>query len=445
MVKGYYSVSSPNGIAYIKGPDGKLATKTYKPVSVATPKETQETTKIAYWGDDNDFPQKWEEEIEKNTTLQGALERRIDETYAGGIEFGMEVNKTWVPYEGSHAAEIEAFLEDLRTMFWFEQSIRDYWIHRLPATMILIDRASDYARLSAQQGGNIRWQLRNPKNGLIEYAYLSRYWADGDNETSPNTISLPVINPLFHSVEYIRAEKSGAYIFQTPIASSKAYYPNNPAYSAKLQGWLDVSNSVVTWKKHLLKKLTSKQYTFYVLQEYFEKKYGIKIGVTTDEEVNKALAQELEHINEMIAGEENAGGNIITLQWYEETANGGKEKVRAWEIEELKGNSFSGEFNEDMSEADTHIAWAVGMDITTMGSKQSSGYTAGSGSDKKSSFNSRMSVGVRVATSILAPLYWVKAYNGWDPKVKFRIRIPYIADQNAITPSKRDNQPTNQP
>lgn len=436
-----YSVSTPKSVGFIKKSSGGVIFKTENDADSGTKaKEKNEPRKVAFWGDGNDFPQRWEEEIRKNTTLQGALEIQINETYAGGLEAGTIVDGKWKTYDGPDKSEIQKFLESPHTLLWFEQAIRDYWYHRLPVPKILFTQGKTKAFVSSEQAVNLRWELRNKKNGLIEYAYLSRYWADGDSEESEFCTKLPTINPLWHTQELIKAESSTAYIYQVPMASSEAYYAFNPAYSAKLQGVLDVANDVILWKKSLLKRLTTQQYIIYIYQDYFEKKYNIKIGTTKASEVNRCLASELEHINTMISGTENAGGNIITTQWYEEMGSGKMEKIRAWEMEALKGDTLSGVFNEDMSEADTHTTWAVGIDITTLGSKNSSGYSAGSGSDKKASFNSRMSVKQRVATCILSPLYWLKNYNGWDEELKYRIRLPYISDDNAVSPDKRNNQ-----
>lgn len=437
----FYSVSTPKSIGFIRNQAGGVLFKPEKAADAGTKtKEKDEPRKVAYWGDGNDFPQRWEEEIRKNTTLQGALEIQINESYASGIEAGTIVDGLWKVYDGKDKDEVQELLESPHTLLWFEQSIRDYWYHRLPVPKILFTQGKSKAFVSSEQAPNLRWELRNKKNGLIEYAYLSRYWAEGVSEESEYVTKLPTISPLWHTKELIKAESPTAYIYQVPMASSEAYYPFNPAYSAKLQGVLDVANDVLLFKKSLLKRLTSQQYIIYIDQSFFEKKYNIKMDTSKSSDINRCLMAELEHINSMISGSENAGGNIITTQWYEEMNNGKLEKIRAWEMEPLKGDTLSGVFNEDMSEADTHTTWAVGIDITTLGSKNSSGYSAGSGADKKASFNSRMSVKARVASAILSPLYWLKNYNGLDKELRFRIRVPHINDENAVSPSKRDNK-----
>lgn len=395
---------------------------------------------VAFWGENNDFPNKWELDVENDDTLRDAIEKTIDHLYGGGVECGYDAidemgEKTFVPYTN---AEIDAFLAHPMTTFALEQLIRDYKIHGLPVPEVLIDRATNKAMVNALPAAHFRWAKQSP-NGWIDWGYFNRNWPLGRKSNSPDTRTLAVLDPLVDTVELIKASKIKNYIFRVPLASHRTYYPLAPAYSAKSSNWLGIKAKTTKSFDASLDNQMSPKYHIEVDVEYMAQKYGERWKKATPEDINAMLMEELDHFHKMLHGPANTGKNIITTKWIEMQL---KKEYSSWTITKLDGTVFEKGWIELVQEADGHIRQAAGLDKTLQG-QSGSGMGAGSGSDKREAYNIRMATAQRHLRPILQVFDWVMAYNGFvgpnNQRIKTRIVTPFLQTLNNVTPSQRGN------
>lgn len=425
-----------SAIVTVKGASASTSGKVIKP---SLPHEEPDNINdpVAWWGDSNALPDELDVEIEKNPTLSGAIEKKIDYLFAGGIEYGREkivgTDKVWQYVEDPN---YEALLSSVYTEQYLAQAIHDKVRYGsvFPEICFSTDKKTALF-LTAQQANDCRWGIQS-KAGTIDHAYINKNWQLGRQHSSPDTIKVPVIDPLLDTPELISTESALRYIYRTPFATSKTYYPSPRWYVAKTSGWLDVSNLIPKFKKALMELQMTIKYHIEVNEDWLRKKYKERYENATAEENQKILLEELKHFNEMYKGADNAGKNLMTVRWFNPQSN---EYESMWTLKAFDAPTFSGEYLQDAEEATYHIQYSVGLDPTLLGSKKGSGMGAGSGSDKREAFNISMSTSQRHVSEILSPLYFIRNYNGYDPTIKLRMRTPFLQTLNQIKPDQRQN------
>lgn len=402
--------------------------------------DQNKSTIIAFWGENNDFPQKIDEEIEKNPTLAGALLKKIEYLYAGGIEFVQEViENNQISYTPVMTPELRMLKDSIYMKQYLSQAIFDYFRYGsiFPEIVFSIDK-SKALFLTEQQAYHCRWQKQDPSDGIIKQAFINRNWALGRKETSPDTITVPVLDEFFQTIDEIKADtKNYKYIFRSYIPSSKTYYPLVNWWTVKISGWLDISNYIPTYKKSLMARSITADFHIEVDVKWLEKKYEEKWISATPEQKQAIFLEELRHFNEMRQGADKAGGNIMTSKFWDDTS---QKEVSAWVIHDLKQANRSGEYIEDSNEADSKIHYAVGLDMTMSNTKSGSGMGSGSGSDKREAFNMAQSTQSLHEDIILAPIYWMMSYNGLNPNldIKIRMKAPLLQTLNQVAPAQRE-------
>ncbi|WP_304232381.1 hypothetical protein [Jiulongibacter sediminis] len=402
------------------------------------------SAKMAYWGDNNQFPNEWEKEIEQNDTLRDAIEKEIDRIYAGGLEYGYEdIDENGkVTFKRFVNDQLEELLYSPMGMFAFEQIISDYVKHRFPVPeLIFKEDKKRIIGINALPAAHHRLGLQE-KNGYVLNSYFCRNWdsvSDVDNET---VAKLWVLDPLIDSYDQIKSEnRTLKYTYRVPLAGWRTYYPLTPAYSAKTSRWLDIAAKTTKTFDYLLTNQMNPKYHIEIDEDYMAKKYGDRWDSATPEEINKIMFEELEHFHKMLHGPENSGNNIISTKRIQKTI---EIEYSDWTITPLKGDTFDEKLISLSQEADKHIQKAVGIDPSLQGSTGGSKMGGGSGSDKRESFNIRMATAQRHVNHILSPYNWMIKYNGITgpngQKVKLKMVTPYLQTLNDVTPDQRSTK-----
>lgn len=434
-------IDAKQGIAYMSDIQARVVfDKTVVSPITAVERVQTGSDDMMPWGDDNALPNKWELEVESDDTLRDAIEKTIDHLFGGGLEYGYDMldengHKTFVTH---YDEAVEAFLKHPLSCLAFEQMIRDYKIHNLPVPQIIIQNDGS-AMVSALPAAHFRW-AKQDSVGWINFGYFNLNWSQGRNSKSPDTVKIPVIDPLIDTIEGIKGSKIKNFVYKVPMATHRTYYPLAPAYSAKTSKWLDIKAKLTKSFDASLDNQMSPKYHIEVDENYMAEKYKKRWTSATERELEAVMLEELEHFHEMLHGASNTGKNIITTKKIETTI---KSEYSSWTFNDLKGTVFENGHLELGREADSHIRQAAGLDKTLQGAGSSSGMGAGSGSDKREAFNIRMATSMRHLRPILNVFDWAFEFNGFSgpnsEKLKAIVITPFLQTQNNVTPSQRAN------
>ena len=443
IAEGVFAMPALSAIATIKkaSSTGKNAEMQTTP-NVTIEKLNGNADDAVNWGLDNQFPNNWELEIENNDTLTDAIEKEVDRIVAGGIDYyyidiapdGTKLVKYF------YDEEIEDLLTSAASLTTFEQMIYDYIKHRMPLPQLLFDAAKTKCiGLAPIPATHARWSKQD-NQGFINFVYYNSNWTLGRKSDSPDTIKIPLIDPLIDTVDIIRAEPNILkYAFRVPIASHRTYYPLAPAYSALTSLWLPITNKVAKYFAYSLDNQMSPKYHIEIDEEWIAKKYGDRWNNATPKIMNEIFLEELTHFNSMMHGAVNAGKNLMTAKSVNSVI---MKEYSMWKITELKGTVFEQGWIELLKEGVLHIVKAVGLDPSTHGGNSTSGMGAGSGSDKREAFNITMATVNRHVEKILLPFYFAINYNGKKAPngtpIKLKMITPSLQTLNNVTPSQRE-------
>ena len=409
-------------IAYLEGSRATVnLSKSKAPYPTSPLMKESGSRKIAYWGDDNLFPQTVIEECSKNTLIPTTLDWKARALYGGGVMTG----KTTYDAKGEEIFTPEIF-PVVRDFFkrsnlkrYFIEGCSDfYWFQNVFPEMILSRDRKEIVSMVAQETTYCRWEKQNPATGLIENCYINANWDNGGTEN--NSIIVPVLDPYYDPVNNLREDKRGfKYIYPISYPSpGKTYYQLAHWNSLRESGWLDVAQAIPQFKKALMKNQMSIKYHIEIADYWWEWKFPNWKSMKPEDRKTKTEA-ELTKINDWLTGQERAGTSVVTT--FKSDPQTGKEYA-GWKITAVDDKVKDGMYIEDSQEASSHLLYALGVDGTMIGTAPGKNMGAGSGSDKRVAFNIYISLADIHKHILLEPLEFIRDYNGWDPDIEFRFK-----------------------
>lgn len=392
---------------------------------------------VAFWGDDNLFPQNSIALIYSNPDLWAALDWQVRALVAGGLIYGIET----VDDEGNEKFKVikdktvEDFFRKVDINAYTFGAAQDFYYLRNMFPQLILNRSRrkivDLVRIRASY---CRYHKQDLETGEISQVFINANWPLGGFEY--NSFVLPVVNPFYDPAEMIRNDDQYIYVYPVSYPSPDSPYYTTPNWdSVRQSGWLDVANSIPAFKKALFVNQITLKYHIEVPSYHWKIKY--KDWDSLKQEAQVALMQkDLEQFSNMMSGTGNAGKTIMThAMWDEDT----RTMLPGWKITAIDDKLKDGVYIEDSQEATTKIYTAAGINPTLLGLTPGQGMGAGSGSDERVAFNNYISLCTMDVNLILKPLELIRDYNGWNPELKFRFRSPMIQTLDQVTPAARNN------
>jgi hypothetical protein len=428
--------SESGGVAYSEGIQAIFVDEAILKAKPTTPSVKDEgTSEIAFWGDDNLFPDKVKNDIRKNTILSNGILWKTNALVSGGLVYGKQEydangNVKLVP-DGKNK-EINEFLFNTNIKRFLRETAFEYYTYWLAMPEVILDAGR--SKIVALSCNETKWCRFKKDGGKKQLAYINTNWEFG-KPTDTETIKVPCIDPYFNPVGQI--QKGSGYKFIIPIMgldNGQAYYPVAPWNSARESGWVDVANEIPKFKKNLMKNQMSIKYHVMIPNNYWERVFLDWKSISAEER-KKRKQDEFQTFKDVFSGAEKAGNALFT-EFLVDERNG--KDYSTWKIEAIKEPMKDGMYIEDSHEASMHIYTALGIDSTLVNTPSKGGLGAGAGSDKREAFNMYMATVKPDQDLILEPLEIVKRYNGWDDEYVFWFQNYYLSTLNQVTPSKRN-------
>lgn len=392
--------------------------------------------KIAYWGDDNLFPQNVKK-LADLTFIPGVIAMQVRALY-GSLEYGVEVfdpaTKKYV-FTPSENPDVDDFLKKTNVKRYLIEAASDfYWFGNIFPELILTNDRSKIASISVQEAMFSRFEKQNPKTGAIENCYINANWDNGGKEDDPNTTVIPVIDPYYDAVGSLQARKDGfKYIFPLSFPTpGSTFYQVAPWDSVRKSGWLEIASLIPKWKKALMTNQLSIKYHIEVPDYYWSWKYKDWEN-KTDAQRKTIVENELKNFNAFFSSPDNSGRSFMTQSKFDSERN---IQYPGWKITALDDKLGDGKYIDDSNEASSQLLFALGVDGTLIGTTPGKSMGAGSGSDKRVAYNMYMQLRQADEDILFEPLHFIRDYNGWDPKLKFRFRRRDIVTADNGTSTK---------
>lgn len=398
------------------------------PVPSTSPsiKDDDTSTSIAYWGVQNDFPQKVIEDIKKDTELGPLLEKKALLVYAGGLKWGIPTTvngkTTLEPLTKEENKPVKEFMRKSNISRYLLEGSTDLvnFYNAFPEIVLSRDK-SKIVQLCIQEAANCRWEKQ--KKGVVKNCYISANWPD---EKPENAKKLPVIDPYFDAAEFLReSSKDGkAYNWIYPLSiptPGTTYYQLARWNGIRESGWLDVSQLVPKSKKYLLEGQLNIKYHIEIHENYWPTKYKDWESLN-NEERQKLVKVELQGLKSMLSGVEKAGNSLITALKSDPNY---QNTISMWKINVIDDKIKQGQFLEEGKDSSRHKMSAVGLHPALVGTFDNNGM-GGAGSNIREAYNLNNFLNRPFQDILLEPLYLIKEFNGWPEDLEFIIENPYM-------------------
>ena len=385
------------------------------------PSIVQPSAEVAYWGEDNCFPQNVIEDIEKNTVIGPTLNFKVRALYGGGLVYGKEIideNTGEEKFIRKKDPQVEAFLKRSNINRYLLESTQDfyYFYNAFPELLLTADR-KQVAAICAQEASFCRWSRQNKVTGLTDWCLINGDWRN--DPLGAKATYVKAINPYWNAVDEVKAQGWFKYIYPISYPTpGKLQYQLAHWNAVRTSGWLDVANYIPEFKKHLFENQASIKYHIRINVDYWKWKFdGEWENFDPATKISKRK-EELKAIEAVLKGASNAGKTISSPYWCDAD---GKEHYY-WDIITIDDKIQTGTYIEDSHEATSHLMYSLEVDPVLPGHSPGTKMNNGGGSEKMIAFNIYLSLCEAHRDCILEPLNFIRDYNGWDPELVFKFK-----------------------
>lgn len=435
--------------------------------------QLQNNLDVAFWGEDNRFPQNIVKQMSYCGTGMNELDRKARTLYGNGIVAGKitgtkdDGTEIFTPLDRTREKAIYAKI-DARPMprFWLEY-LQDWaWFGNCFPEAIFSKDCSEITGFVHQESCDSRYKQMGD-DGSFSKVYLSKMWgcnADQYARFDPkkrveglieNARLVDLIDPKFlktldcidmynalESAKGIAERLKGnkglkSAIFPVNYPSVNKTYYQVPAWDgARLAGWVEIASKIPSLIKTLYAKAFSIRYHIEIPKTYFSEKYGPEVWTSMDPAKKRQAKKDLlEEMDKFLTGSENAFKSFVS---YFDVSTQGKEEYGRIKITSIEDKSNLDKEMITQSQADTQIVSAMGGSATVSGvGKIGTGQQRSGGSDLVENYlihNAGLNLERQV---LLEPLYLMRDFNGWDSDIIFRVRDTIVnnisAGDNAST------------
>ncbi|TSE02603.1 hypothetical protein FOF46_30740 [Aquimarina algiphila] len=379
---------------------------------------------IAPWGDDNRYPNKFMDAIRLNGAASGGLSLLKSAHYGNGLTFYKNQKSETtgkrekvIEYKEDHP-EVQAFFKRNKMNTFFTETINDLESYGIGFPSLILSK--DYKKVLRIRRQKTAWgrrELMNPSSGFSEMVYFKNQWDDDDTKDAAKIHSVDPMWCYEEILEYCR--KKRIYEFVLPVhytMTDEAYYPKPTWHAIFNNGWLEVSNSIPMYKKHLFKNQLNIKFLVHVSEAYFEEQYGDDWTDKFDvDERNKIREETLKAIDDHLSGNESSGRSMYSRKLKDDDGKW----VNAIEIEPIDNKMKEGSYLPDATAANTEILFAMMVDASLIGGGVPGGNMgSGSGSDKRVAFDILSALFKTKRDTTLQIWDLIKEWNGWDPDLQ---------------------------
>ncbi|HRN79972.1 MAG TPA: hypothetical protein PKY29_04435 [Ferruginibacter sp.] len=451
-------LSKSGSAVYFSKDSASAGTFTHSTGTATTIQKLQNNLNIAFWGEDNRFPQNIERQMAYCGIGKSALDWKARALFGGGIIpgkiTGIDENNQDIfqPLDLTKYKEVYNFINQRSFFRFMIEYLQDWvWFGNCFPEVILDNGAKKITHLVHQESCDARFQQMD-ESGKINWVFLSKMWGASEDQyakfdpkkkirgitRNPENVDsieekwikkVPCIN-MYNSIESLREiaetlkNKKGLKSAILPVnypSVNKTYYQVPAWDGARLGGWIEIACKIPALFKALYNNAYRLRYHIEIPETYFERKFGTEAWqLKTEQEQQSAREELLGKMDEFLTGDENAFKTFVS--YFDITPSDKKEYGRV-KIEQIKSETSIDKDLVTSSAADIQILIAMQAHPTLFGAGTIGGGAQRSGgSDIREAFlvyNAQLNLERNV---LLEPLYLVRDFNQWGDDIVFKIR-----------------------
>lgn len=377
------------------------------------PTWTDNGVRWAYWGDNDLLPTEMSRKIAAVPIGGAVIAKKISMLEGNGLVYFRTADLARGPkVEPAYIPEIEDFLAENRIEEeWFPGQCADY---ALPfnafSEMILSNDRRKITGLYHISAEFARLAKANARN-QVDWLVYSMHFPFGTAQADANRVAIPLYK--WYDRENFMAALTGRKIgWHTRFPTPGLIYYARPWWIGlfKEGGWLDVSSQVPKIVAAMQKNQITLKYQILIPESYFLVRHP-DWSTYTAQKRTEVINAKVKDVNDYLAGVDNTGKSLVNLFKENEITGQAYGKI---EIVAVDDKAKTGVWVPDSYAADSQIVQGFGMDPSQIGlAPQSGKMGAGSGSDKRESYNLLITLNTPDQRRILEPLNWISRYNNW--------------------------------
>jgi hypothetical protein len=371
----------------------------------ATPAEgTLEVTNQdwAPWGDNDDFPERLLEKLDKLGVMKSALDVNGDMHYGGGIVWAKDIYTE----EGKLVRKLvniegwKQWLRDTAYEVTHGEIVDSLEIFYIAFPLITLGDDGKVAHVRLLDTPRTRLQRRD-SSGAIKNVYYNVHGTVSREKVKPIPIYDPANPRKFRSFVY-------PIMYRT---LGKIYYPEPNYYATFRAGWADVAIKVASFMKNVYTNMITIKYHLRIPLSSLKTHYK-DWDTKTEEQQIAAIVEFKNRVDDYLAGNENAGKSVYSV--FDDHQN-----FKHVEIEPIKNFlDIASELPSNIA-ANSEMLFAAGTDPALVGLNNPGGgdLNGSGGSDKRESRKSKQGNLKRERAVSLQLLNLIAYLNGYDADV----------------------------
>jgi hypothetical protein len=393
----------------ISASTAKKADKTTPPI----PSWTDNGTRWAWWGDNDLLPTEMRQKVEAVPIAGATLARKIDMLQGNGIVYFNNADMAKGPnVDRAHNQVVEDFLTDNRIQEeWFAAQCADYCLPYNSFSELIMSRdqkmITGLYHVSAEHARLSKANARNE----IDYLVYSMHYAFGTAQNDLNRIAIPLYK-WYDREKFFNDLQGKKFAWHTRFPTPGLIYYARAWWLGlfKKKGWLDVSAQVPLIVQGMQTNQVALKYIIAIPEAYFIIRHADWHGYDNDRR-QELIDAKVKDINDYLTGPDALFKSIAYVFKENEVTGLAMGKI---EITAVDDKAKSGTWVPDSYAADAQIVQGFGMDPSQIGlAPQGGKMGAGSGSDKRESYNLMITLNTPDQRRILEPLNFISRFNKW--------------------------------
>lgn len=391
-----------------------------------------ETSGWQNWGDDNLWPTRIRQQLEKSTVAIPLIFKVACSMFGVGVRYWTEsIDNNELKKSFEPIPEVEEFfqnnavdniaLERIMDFKFFNNMFQEFIFSENGAKIVsTYHLEAEYCRLSIQD-------LKTHEHKNIGY------FGDWENITADKVDKILNCSWRKKSTEDIIKSFSSQGKF---AVHTKFPMPGRPIYGVpphvalyRTNGWLEYSNEIPVILNSMIKNGINLKYHITIPADYWSTVYPDWSNYSEEKQKQKRV-EKITEISDFLSGSENVHKSFVTEVAIDSLT---KKPLAGWEFKVINDKSTLDKEILSSQESDAHIARALNVDPSLAGLQPQGGKMgAGSGSDKRTSFLNSISMSHAEELYVLEFLHVIKKVNGWPSNIKFGFlhQVPTTLNEN---------------
>lgn len=387
-----------------------------------------------HWGTDNLWPTRVRKLMETSTVAAPLIYKSVCRMYGSGLVYWQNVKEeAGIRKDFSEIPAVETFMEENPLDYIVLERMMDFrYYNNIFQEMIwnLSSNAPKIVETHHLESEFCRLSVQNKKTNEFDFIGIYGDWENFDSKSVSKVVNIPWKRMNTRMIiEKSFSKKKFAIHSKFPSPGRPIY--GVPAHQSLFNkdGWLAFSNQIPKILNAVLKNGMNLKYHIMIPSNYWPSAHPgwEKMSEEKRKEVKKEKLMEL---NKWLTGVDNSMKSFIS-EYATDKITG--KALPGWEIKELKDSSNFDKELLSSQESDAHITRALGEDPSQAGLQPQGGKMgAGSGSDKRTSFQNAISMSPAEQLVVLDFLYLIGKINGWPKNIRwgFQHDMPTTLNEN---------------